>query len=102
MSEDEAAASRFSALTVTTKTSSSVVLSWSYDRPGTVGQKEIVFKLLKLESRDEWRSIAWTRKYTCTIENLEQNVCYSLQMLVLVEESDEFEVLDESEIFKVK
>jgi hypothetical protein len=102
MSEDEAAASRFSALTVTTQTSSSVVLTWTYDRPSSVGEREVVFKLLKLESRDEWKAIAWTRKSTCTIENLEQNVCYSLHMLVLVEGVDEFKVIDESEIFKVQ
>lgn len=96
--------SNFRSLTVTTQTSSSVILQWIYDRTPTICEpsKELVFKLLKLETRDEWKAIAWTRKTTCTIDNLEQNVCYSLQLLLLVEDEDEFKVLDESDIFKVK
>lgn len=101
MLEDEAT-NRFSSLNVSTQTSSSVILTWTYSRSDEVGDRELVFKLLKLESRDEWKAISWTRKSTCTIENLEQNVCYSLQILVLMEELEEFKVVDESEIFKVK
>lgn len=95
--------SNFRSLNVTTQTSSSVILQWIYERPQLVCElsKELVFKLLKLETRDEWQAIAWTRKTTCTIENLEQNVCYSFQLLVLVEDEDEFKVVDESEVFKV-
>lgn len=91
-------------LTVTTQTSSSVILQWIYERPETTPEtlSEIVFKLLKLETRDEWKSIAWTRKTSCKIENLEQNVCYSLQLLVLVQDDDEFKVVDQSDVFKVK
>lgn len=96
--------SNFRSLTVTTQTSSSVILQWIYDRTQTICEpsKELVFKLLKLETRDEWKAIAWTRKTTCTIDNLEQNVCYSLQLLLLVEDEDEFKVVDESDVFKVK
>lgn len=95
--------SSFRSLTVTTQTSSSVILQWIYERPQPIceSSKELVFKLLKLETRDEWKAIAWTRKTTCTIDNLEQNVCYSLQLLLLVEDEDEFKLIDESEIFKV-
>ena len=96
------ALSNFRSLTVTTLTSSSVTLQWMYDRPQSVEpSREIVFKLLKLESRNEWKAIAWTREMTCKIENLEQNVCYSLQLLVLIEEKDEFKIVDESDVFKV-
>jgi hypothetical protein len=86
---------------VTTLTSSSVVLTWKYASLISTSERELVFKLLKLETRDEWKAIAWTRKMTCTIKNLEQNVCYSLQILVLVEDEEEFKVVDESGIFKV-
>lgn len=96
--------SNFRSLTVTTQTSSSVILQWIYEKPQPDfdPSKELVFKLLKLETRDEWKAIAWTRKTTCTIDNLEQNVCYSLQLLLLVEDEDEFKVVDESDVFKVK
>lgn len=96
------ALSNFHSLKLTTETSSSVVLRWSYSTPQAVDpSSEIVFKLLKLETRDEWKAIAWTRKMTCKIENLEQNVCYSLQLLALVANDDEFQVVDESDVFKV-
>ena len=95
--------SNFRSLTVTTLTPSSVTLQWIYEPPQSISDlsREIVFKLLKLETRDEWKAIAWTRKMTCKIENLEQNVCYSLQLLVMVEDGDEFKVVDESNVFKV-
>lgn len=97
--------SNFRSLTVTTLTSSSVTLQWFYEAPPSISDlsRQIVFKLLKLETRDEWKAIAWTRKMTCKIENLEQNVCYSLQLLVMVENEggDEFEVADKSDVFKV-
>lgn len=91
-------------LTVTTQTSSSVILQWIYNEAEAFADSssEIVFKLLRLESRDEWKSIAWTRKTSCKIENLEQNVCYSLQLLVLVQDDDEFKVVDQSDVFKVE
>lgn len=98
------ASSNFQALTVSTQTqaAASVVLQWTYNRPQSVEpSQQVIFKLLKLESKDEWKAIAWTRKETCKIENLEQNVCYSLQLLALVEEGDEFKVIDRSDIFKV-
>lgn len=96
------ALSNFHSLKITTETSSSVVLEWSYTTPQAVDpSSEVVFKLLKLETRDEWKAIAWTRKMTCKIENLEQNVCYSLQLLALVANDDEFQVVDESDVFKV-
>lgn len=99
----EVSSSNFSSIDVTTHTSSSAMLNWSYIRPATIeSSQEVVFKLLQLESRDEWRSIAWTRRTTCKIENLEQNVCYSLQLLVLLEDEAEFRVVDKSKIFKVK
>jgi hypothetical protein len=91
----------FHSLTVTTH-KSSVVLTWLYDRPDFSADQEFVFKLLRLETRDEWKPIAWTRKKTCTVKNLEQNVCYSLRLLVLLELVDEFKVIDESEVFKVR
>lgn len=95
--------SNFRSLTVTTLTSS-VILKWLHEPPQSISDpsKEIVFKLLKLETRDEWKAIAWTRKMTCKIENLEQNVCYSLQLLVMVEDENEFKVVDESDVFKVR
>lgn len=96
--------SNFRSIAVTTLTSSSVILQWIYEPPQSIldPSGKVVFKLLKLETRDEWRAIAWTRKMTCKIENLEQNVCYSLQLLVLLQDEDEeFKVVDESEIFKV-
>lgn len=94
--------SNFNSLKITTETSSSVVLEWSYATPQAVDpSSEIVFKLLKLETRDDWKAIAWTRKMTCKIENLEQNVCYSLQLLALVANDDGFQVVDESDVFKV-
>lgn len=96
--------SNFRSIAVTTLTSSSVILQWIYEPPQSIldPSGKVVFKLLKLETRDEWRAIAWTRKMTCKIENLEQNVCYSLQLLVLLhDEDEEFKVVDESEIFKV-
>lgn len=91
-------------LTVTTQTSSSVILQWIYEKTEALAEStsEIVFKLLKLETRDEWKSIAWTRNRSCKIENLEQNVCYSLQLLVLVQDDDEFKVVDQSDVFKVE
>lgn len=95
--------SNFRSLTVTTLTSSSVILQWLYQPPQSISEpsKEVVFKLLKLETRDDWKAIAWTRKMTCKIENLEQNVCYSLQLLVMLQDEDDFKVVDESDIFKV-
>lgn len=99
----KASITNFTSIDVTTHTSSSAILQWSYERPPTIeSSRQVVFKLLLLESRDEWKSLAWTRKTTCKIENLEQNVCYSLQLLVLVETKDDFKVVDKSEVFKVK
>lgn len=96
------APSKFHTLSVTTQ-SSSVILQWNYERPESVEPtREVVFKLLKQETRDEWKSIAWTRKTTCMVENLEQNVCYSLKLLALVEDEDKFRVVDESDVFKVR
>lgn len=98
------ASSNFQALTVTTQTqaSASVILQWTYNRPQSIEpSQQVIFKLLKLESKDEWKAIAWTRKATCKIANLEQNVCYSLQLLALVKEGDEFNAIDRSDIFKV-
>lgn len=94
----------FHGLSVTTLTESSVNLQWKYTRPEFLSDvsKELVFKLLRLEARGEWKSIAWTRKLTCTVKNLEQNICYSLKLLVLVEKDDEFEIVDETEIFKAR
>lgn len=92
-------ASNFRSISVTTRTSSLVVLHWLYENVRC--DQELVFKVLQLQSRSEWKPIAWTRKSTCTIENLEQNVCYSLRILVLVEGEDEFRVTDESDVFKV-
>lgn len=97
------AASNFHSLKSENFSLSSVNLQWDYVRPQSVDpSREIVFKLLKQETRDEWKSIAWTRKKTCIVENLEQNVCYSLKLLALVEDENEFRMVDESEIFKVK
>lgn len=95
--------SNFRSLTVTTRTSSSVVLNWIYENDQIEDSScaEFVFKLLKLQSRNEWITTAWTRNSTCTIENLEQNVCYSMQLLVLLEDDNQFNIVDQSEIFKV-
>lgn len=95
--------SNFRSLTITTRTSSSVVLNWNYENDQFKDSTcaEFVFKLLKLQSRNEWITTTWTRRSSCTIENLEQNVCYSMQLLVLLEGENEFEIIDQSEIFKV-
>jgi hypothetical protein len=94
--------SNFRSLSVSTLSESSVNLQWNYVRPASLSEsaKELVFKLLKLEARDEWKSIAWTRKMFCVVKNLEQNVCYSLKLLVLVEEENEFVIVDETDVFK--
>lgn len=95
--------SKFHSLSVTTLTESSVNLQWKYIPPEELSNPSIklVFKLLRLETRGEWKSIAWTRKTSCDIKNLEQNVCYSLKLLVLVERESAFEVVYETDVFKV-
>jgi hypothetical protein len=94
--------SNFSSLSVTTLSESSVNLQWNYIRPENLSgiSEELVFKLLRLEARDEWKSIAWTRKMFCVVNNLEQNVCYSLKLLVLVQKENEFVIVDETDVFK--
>ena len=94
--------SNFRSLSVSTLSESSVNLQWNYVRPERLStlSQELVFKLMKLEARDGWKSIAWTRKMFCVVKNLEQNVCYSLKLLVLVEEENEFVNVDETDVFK--
>lgn len=100
LEETKETSSVFHSLSVTTQTASSVILKWEY-QPSVEPSTELVYKLLKLETRDEWKPIAWTRKSTCVVDNLEQNVCYSLRLLVLIEGNDEFKVVDQSDVFKV-
>jgi 16S rRNA G527 N7-methylase RsmG len=99
-SQEELSSSKFDEITCRTVTSSSVVVQWIYLNQN-LNHDVVVFKVLKLETRGEWKSVAWTRKTICQIENLEQNVCYSLKIHVLVEDETEFRVIDESEVFKV-
>jgi hypothetical protein len=98
--EGAESASNFHSLEITTLSESSVNLQWNYVRPEHLQNVEIVFKLLKLEAKDEWKSIAWTRKSNEVLKNLEQNICYSLKLLVLIEEENEFKTVDETEVFK--
>lgn len=93
--------SNFCEITCRAVTSSSVIVQWIYLNQNLDLKQDVVFKVLKLETRGEWRKVAWTRKTTCQIDNLEQNVCYSLKIHVLVEDETEFRVVDESQVFKV-
>lgn len=114
--------SNFSKIEFRTITSSSVIVEWIYlnqfsqtssqQAVASVEQEQIVtgdvdsaqtfiYKVLKLETRGEWKTIARTKKTSCQIDNLEPNVCYSLKLHVLVEDVDRFRVVDESEVFKV-
>lgn len=93
--------SNFHSLSVSTLSESSVHLQWNYSPESFSSfSQEFVFKLLRLEARDEWKSIAWTRKMFCVVKNLEQNVCYSLKLLVLVEKENEFVIVDGTDVFK--
>lgn len=115
--------SNFSKIEFRTITSSSVIVEWIYlnqfsqtssqQALASAEQEQIVtgdidsaqtfiYKMLKLETRGEWKTIARTKKTSCQIDNLEPNVCYSLKLHVLVEDVDRFRVVDESEVFKVK
>lgn len=100
--EEEESAEKFTEITCRAVTSSSVIIQWIYLNQTHNKDDVFVYKVLKLETRGEWKSVAWTRKTTCQIENLEQNVCYSLKIHVLVEDETEFRVIDESRVFKVK
>lgn len=94
--------SNIHSLSVTTLTESSVNLQWKYVPSDSDSDptKVLVYKLVRLEARGEWKSIAWTRQMSCIVKNLEQNVCYSLKLLVLVEKENEFEIVDETDVFK--
>lgn len=107
--------SNFAKIEFRTVTTSSVIVEWIYlnQFPTTSRQQAVedeqliehdesfIYKVLKLETRGEWKTIARTKKTSCQIDNLEPNVCYSLKIHVLVEDVDRFRVVDESEVFKV-
>lgn len=91
--------SNFKYVKIAKQTSTTVVLEWSYD-DGNDGGK--VFKVVTLKNRNEWDTICWLRKSSCTIKNLEQNTCYSMKILVMVAGKDKFEIVDSSDIIKVR
>lgn len=95
---DDHQSSNFKYVKIAKQTTTSVVLEWMYDDDE---DPEKVFKVVKLKNRDEWETICWSRKSSCTIKNLEQNTCYSMKVLVMVAKEDKFEVVDSSEIIKV-
>lgn len=90
--------SKFEFVRIAKQTASSVVLEWKYNDD----DPEKVFKIVKLKNRNEWETICWSNKSSCTIKNLEQNTCYSIKVMVMVAGEDKFEVVDSSEIFKVE
>lgn len=99
--------SNFEYFRIAKQTRQQVVLEWKYlsneeEKEVIESPKEKVFKIVKLKCRDEWETISWSRKSCCVIKNLEQNTCYSIKVLVMVQTFERFEVVDSSEILKVK
>lgn len=94
--------SKFEYIKIAKQTTSTVVLEWKYiDDSKNAVNVEKVYKIVKLKNRNEWETICWTRKSMCVIKNLEQNTCYSIKILVMVQMPDQFEVIDSSDVFKV-
>jgi hypothetical protein len=113
--------SKFEYIKIVKQTTSTVVLEWKYndevaekvedfDNEGSADGEiteeveepaEKVFKIVKLKNRNEWETICWTRKSLCVIKNLEQNTCYSIKILVMVQTTEKFEAIDSSDVFKV-
>lgn len=98
--------SKFEYIKIAKQTTSTVVLEWKYnDDKVEDGENpenpEKVFKIVKLKNRNEWETISWTRKSICVMKNLEQNTCYSIKILVMIQMPDQFDVIDSSEVFKV-
>ncbi|CAO1430006.1 unnamed protein product [Diamesa serratosioi] len=95
--------SNFTFINVINQTISSIDLQWEYSAAIAMSSAchEYVFQIIKMKARDLWEKIYWGRKSQCTIKCLEQNVCYSLKILVLEQQDDEFVRIDESNIFKI-
>ncbi|CRL08179.1 CLUMA_CG021056, isoform A [Clunio marinus] len=91
----------FKNIKVETKSPSSIILTWVYEKSASNGtEEEIVFKLLKLETYHVWKSLLWTRKNFVIVENLEQNFCYTFRIHVMCQRDSQYEILDESNVFK--
>lgn len=98
--------SKFEYIKIAKQTTSTVVLEWKYNDDKIEDEEnpenpEKVFKIVKLKNRNEWETICWTRKSICVMKNLEQNTCYSIKILVMIQMPDQFDVIDSSEVFKV-
>lgn len=93
--------SHFEFIKIVKQTTSTVVLEWQYSDEKTIEGSEKVFKIVKLQNRNEWETIIWTKKSMCVIKNLEQNTCYSIKILVMVQTYERFVETDSSNILKV-
>jgi hypothetical protein len=97
--------SNFEYIKILKQTTSSLALEWKYNDNDIDNTKlectERVFKIVKLKNRDEWETMCWSRNSTCVIKNLEQNVCYSIKILVMQQTFERFLEIDSSDIFKV-
>lgn len=90
---------KFEYIKIVKQTTSSVILEWLYDAED---DPEIVFKIVSLKNRNDWETVCWSNKQTCTIKNLEQNTCYSIKILAMKPAPDKYDVIDSSDIFKVE
>jgi hypothetical protein len=90
---------RFEYFKIAKQTTSTVVLEWKYIDYNCDVEK--AFKIVKLKNRDEWEPICWSRKPSCIIKNLEQNMCYSMKVLVMQQQPDKYQAIDSSAILKV-
>ena len=90
--------SKFKYAKIAKQTACSVVLEWMYDNSE---DEKIDFKIVTLKNRDEWITLCWSQKTSCTIKNLEENTCYSIKILAMMSKKDKFEIVDSSEILKV-
>lgn len=98
--------SKFEYIKIAKQTTSTVVLEWKYNEDKIEDLEnpenpEKVFKIVKLKNRNEWETISLTRKSICVMKNLEQNTCYSIKILVMIQMADNFDVIDSSDVFKV-
>lgn len=98
--------SKFEYIKIAKQTTSTVVLEWKYNEDKienleNPANPEKVFKIVKLKNRNEWETITLTRKSICVMKNLEQNTCYSIKILVMIQMADNFDVIDSSDVFKV-
>jgi hypothetical protein len=104
MAENSPKSSTFDYIKIAKQTISTVVLEWKYNHnedDGEVKPDEIVFKIVKLKNRNEWETLCWSRKSSCVIKNLEQNTCYSIKVLAMVQKYERFEEIGSSNILKV-